>query len=421
MEQSSFSLAMCLLGNFIGVCILFQFLNVFFPKGTKWERSLQAGAFAAYFILSSLESFVWKCSPLILLATSILSIFLITLLYRGTWKMRIISTALVMGLNIILEDLAYRILITLGTEYVLALILAVTNLLLFMCMMVARKIASMKQGESIPFSEWLAIVLVPVISIFFSAIVLDQCKDEAAAFLGGMCVLILNLVIFYLLEHLMQLQRQKFEVSLLEQENKAYANQLNEMSAAYRNMQSIRHDLKNHLLVLHEMSVKEDFSDLDKYIADLDCVVRESEPIVKTGNLVIDSLLNLKLHAIQSAFHIEPKIEIAISKDLTLEKYDACVILGNLLDNAYEALEHCENRWLEVSLHEHLGTLHISISNTYDGKISKKGEMLLTTKENKEQHGIGLNNVRKVVEKYHGEMDCHHTDDIFTVEILLYL
>ena len=152
MEQSSFSLAMCLLGNFIGVCILFQFLNVFFPKGTKWERSLQAGAFAAYFILSSLESFVWKCSPLILLATSILSIFLITLLYRGTWKMRIISTVLVMGLNIILEDLAYRILITLGTEYVLALILAVTNLLLFMCMMVARKIASMKQGESIPFS-----------------------------------------------------------------------------------------------------------------------------------------------------------------------------------------------------------------------------------------------------------------------------
>ena len=186
-------------------------------------------------------------------------------------------------------------------------------------------------------------------------------------------------------------------------------------------MQSIRHDLKNHLLVLHEMSVKEDFSDLDKYIADLDCVVRESEPIVKTGNLVIDSLLNLKLHAIQSAFHIEPEIEIAISKDLTLEKYDACVILGNLLDNAYEALEHCENRWLEVSLHEHLGTLHISISNTYDWKISKKGEMLLTTKENKDQHGIGLNNVRKVVEKYHGEMDCHHTDDIFTVEILLYL
>ncbi len=421
MEQSSFSLVMCLLGNFIGVCILFQFLNVFFAKSTKRERLLQAGAFAAYFILNSLESFAWKCPPFALMATSILSIFLITMLYRGTWKMRVISTALVMGLNIILEDLAYRILITLGTEYVLALILAVTDLLLFMCMMLARKIASMKQGESIPFSEWLAIVLIPVISIFFSAIVLDKCRDEAAAFLGGMCVLILNLIVFYLLEHLMELQRQKFEVSLLEQENKAYTNQLNEMSAAYRNMQSIRHDLKNHLLVLHEMSVNEDFSDMEKYIAALDCVVRESEPLVKTGNLVIDSLLNLKLHAIQSELHIEPEIDIAISRDLALEKYDACVILGNLLDNAYEALEHCDNGWLKVSLREHLGTLSISIANTYAGTISKKGKLLLTTKENKEQHGIGLNNVRKVVEQYHGEMDCYHTEEIFTVEILLYL
>lgn len=421
MEQSSFSLGMCLLGNFIGVCILFQFLNVFFAKSTKRERLRQAGAFAAYFILNSLESFAWKCPPFVLLATSILSIFLITLLYRGTWKMRVISTALVMGLNIILEDLAYRILITLGTEYVLALVLAVTDLLLFMCMMAARKIASMKQGESFPFSEWLAIVLIPVISIFFSAIVLDKCRDEAAAFLGGMCVLILNLIVFYLLEHLMELQRQKFEVSLLEQENKAYTNQLNEMSAAYRNMQSIRHDLKNHLLVLYEMSTKGDFSDLDRYIADLDSMVRESEPLVKTGNLVIDSLLNLKLHAIQNELQIEPEIDIAIPKDLALERYDACVILGNLLDNAYEALEHCENRWLRVSMREQMGTLSIRVANTYTGALSQKGKMLLTTKANKEQHGIGLNNVRRAVEQYHGEMDCYHTEEIFTVEILLYL
>ncbi|MEI3516547.1 MAG: GHKL domain-containing protein [Clostridia bacterium] len=55
------------------------------------------------------------------------------------------------------------------------------------------------------------------------------------------------------------------------------------------------------------------------------------------------------------------------------------------------------------------------------GRSRKKEKCYPTTKENKDQHGIGLNNVRKVVEKYDGEMDCHHTDDIFTVEILLYL
>ena len=87
-----------------------------------------------------------------------------------------------------------------------------------------KKIADKKKGQEIPLSEWLAVILIPGISIFFSAIALDQCRDEKAAFLGGLCMVFLNLAVFYLLEHLKQLQQNPLELSLLEQENRAYEN-----------------------------------------------------------------------------------------------------------------------------------------------------------------------------------------------------
>ena len=69
-----------------------------------------------------------------------------TLTYRGKWKTRIIAALLVGGLHLVLEDVSYRLLIVLHSEYIIPLILAVTDLLFFLCMIVAKKIADQKKG-----------------------------------------------------------------------------------------------------------------------------------------------------------------------------------------------------------------------------------------------------------------------------------
>ena len=45
----------------------------------------------------------------------------------------------------------------------------------------------------------------------------------------------------------------------------------------------------------------------------------------------------------------------------------------------------------------------------------------MTSKAASQEHGIGLNNVKQIVEKYHGEMHFETEDDLFRAEILLYL
>lgn len=421
MEQSAVSLIVSLVGNFIRFIILFQFLSVFFYKGTKKTIFIRCLAFFAYFIINSLGSFFFSWTPPVLLITSISGMFLMTLTYQGSWKMRIIAFVLVSGINVVLEDLAYRILITLKTEYVTALILVITDLLLLMCMLIASKIMDFKRGEQILFSEWLAIVLIPATSILFSACVLDQCKSESTAFLGGICMLILNIIVFYLLSHLNSLRNRQLDLLLIEQENKAYENQVRELTAADQSIRAIRHDIKNHLLVLGEMVRNNDFSGVEKYIGYIGKCVEESEPLVKTGNIAIDSLLNSKLNVVKTQLHIEPEIDIVISETLRLEKYDVCIILGNLLDNAIEALEKCDEGALKIVMHEYRGTLSVHISNSYDGVLSKDLEGFITTKTNSPNHGIGLKNVKGAIEKYHGELKFTNTNNIFTVNVFLYL
>ena len=62
--------------------------------------------------------------------------------------------------------------------------------------------------------------------------------------------------------------------------------------------------------------------------------------------------------------------------------------------------------------------LFIRIQNSYDNVVKKDGDSYVTTRA--EGHGIGLQNVRKAVENYHGSMQITDTDHIFDVRIMLY-
>lgn len=150
-----FPMIMSLCGNLMGFYISLQFLNIFFEKGEQKECFIRYIAFLAFFLFNSVVSLILNWPPLVLLSTSMAGIFLMTLTYRGKWKTRIIAVLLVGGLHLVLEDVSYRLLIVLHSEYIIPLILAVTDLLFFLCMIVAKKIADQKRGQEIPLSEWL--------------------------------------------------------------------------------------------------------------------------------------------------------------------------------------------------------------------------------------------------------------------------
>ena len=94
---------------------------------------------------------------------------------------------------------------------------------------------------------------------------------------------------------------------------------------------------------------------------------------------------------------------------------------GNLLDNAIEAMEQIKDRFLEIRIQYDRRILGIKVKNTFDGKVNKQGERLLTRKKQQALHGIGMQNISDVVDKYGGWKSINIDENIFEVQIVLYL
>lgn len=95
--------------------------------------------------------------------------------------------------------------------------------------------------------------------------------------------------------------------------------------------------------------------------------------------------------------------------------------MGNLMDNAIRGTAASDERRLSFQMYYGKGIMNIQIENSIKDTPKVRNGIYLTTKSRKEGHGIGLQNVKLVVEKYHGQMEICHTEKSFQVKILLYM
>ena len=112
---------------------------------------------------------------------------------------------------------------------------------------------------------------------------------------------------------------------------------------------------------------------------------------------------------------------IDIPSESVISEVDLNIILGNLLDNAADALAKVDKKILDIKIKYERGILYISIYNSYNGKIivDKRGK-LLTGKLEKENHGLGLESVERIVKKYNGISKISYEEHIFKIDIMLY-
>ena len=97
-----------------------------------------------------------------------------------------------------------------------------------------------------------------------------------------------------------------------------------------------------------------------------------------------------------------------------------CTIISNLLNNAIEACEKIQEdkRIIEFEIVGYNSQIFISVCNSYDMEsIINQKQKFITTKEDKLNHGIVLENVRRTVKKYDGDMRISQENERFIVSI----
>lgn len=239
------------------------------------------------------------------------------------------------------------------------------------------------------------------------------------------CVLLVNTSLMILYNRVVRSYDERLENEVLGKQNEYYKRQIETVIESDEKLRSLRHDMKNHIEIIRNMVRDEQYDRLDNYVANLVDELESAENVRKfdTGNFEFDALLNGKLFEGERK-KIHMNCVVQIPEKVKIVPFDMSVIIGNLFDNAIRASESLpeEKRKIDTVFCYKRGALFMDIKNAYGGDLKVDDEQrFLTTKEDTAEHGIGLKNVIKTIEKYNGDIKINTEEGIFDVQVILYL
>lgn len=407
--------------NLFRTFIIKKFMSVFFPALVENKKRENFFYFLFYFVTVGI--YLAFHFPPANIAVNLLMLYVITQLYEGEQKKKILVTILIYGINMICDILS----VYSFSNYVIgekhsAIVAYVTVLLISICeFIIERFFVKNREKESTP-PYWNVLILIPTISIVILFILLmNNLNNQIILVSVSAGILFINMLIFYLYNALMDIYIKLKENVTFERKLESYANQLDVLMQSEEKISALRHDMKHHLNELLIMAKRnEDHNhEIIDYIQNMQMFMENKSEYSDSGNKEVDSILNYMLNKAQKVLE-EVEYKINIPKEMEVRLFDLNVILGNLLENAIQAASHSKEKKLFLLMKFEKGMLFINVRNTYEGGLIKKGKDYLTTKKKVGQHGIGLKNVERVINSYHGNIEISDTDNIFDVKIMLY-
>lgn len=191
-----------------------------------------------------------------------------------------------------------------------------------------------------------------------------------------------------------------------------------EVETMYRKMRGWRHDYHNHIQALKAHMSMGQYGEASSYLDRLEENLSSVDTVLKTGNVMVDAILNSKLTLIQER-SIQVDATAMVPGDIPISGIDLSVLIGNLLDNAMEACmrEPEENRFIRIYIDIIKKQLYISVTNSMSGKAKRSGGRFLSDKQG--AHGFGLLRIDSIVARYGGYVNRQSEQGVFATEIML--
>jgi len=194
--------------------------------------------------------------------------------------------------------------------------------------------------------------------------------------------------------------QEKYYKTLLEKENET---------------KSFRHDIKNHLNCIRSLCESKKYTDLQAYLDDLNIARYDTYTSIRVGNQLIDVILS----DLQSKYsYAAISVFGTFCKDHSISDIDLCIIFSNLLTNAFEAVEHCDDKEVKLHIKTISSNLIFSISNAVSFVPMIINNSIKTTKSGGE-HGFGLRNIKECLTKYNGELELKCENNLFTANVII--
>ena len=394
---------------------MYMFANVFFQERCR-SRKLEAALYTAYFALNS-GAYLLFHNWAITLASNILPFFAITFFYKEGMIRRVLNVAAIYAITMGCDVLVMTLQNMMHIESAVFSEGFATSLVIIAAADLSNKCLHMKKdilGRT-PAMYYVTLLFVPLGSIFIAYFAAKGLN--AVSLITAVILLLINIDIFYLYDNVIDLFSERCEREVMESQNKAIQNQLEVVQQSQLRIRCLKHDMDNHLLRLKDLIEKEKYAEALEYLETVKSSTAADKKLIDSGNDLIDSMLNYKLARLHD--NIEQKYDIVVPKDLSFTEFDLNVIIGNLADNALEALEQLpadEPKKLEISIRYKQGYLKVYFGNTFDGIMPEDG----SRKRDHENHGLGLKSVERIVHKYGGDMRAKVSDNWYEISLIMY-
>ena len=425
MHDSTYFAAYFITNIFLLVSI-HRCMHTFFEE-RRTNRIICVGAYLLYFFSTSLFYLLFDI-PVLTLSINFIALFLISLTYSTDIRKCILCAAFTLLFMLIPEVLVgaftdyFRFSVFNKGSYSSAVGLIMMRILTYMLAQIVFHIRILRKSQTVSILEWGATFAVPIFTITLQSIIAGGDVSKGWFIASAIMILALNVVTFYLYDSLSRNYIKQKEHALLKQENELYSKQCRMMEESTKELQIFRHDLKNRMLGICRYLDAGQLSEADDAIRELSGVMEKNTLRSVTGNLAVDSIINYKLQA-AILNDADVKTDIAVPAELEMNVADLSILIGNLVDNALEALQMVpsDQRSLYLKVVVSHNRLILQITNPYVQEVKYENGEIISSKPDSDKHGLGLKSVKRIVEKYEGGIVIHHENHLFSVDALLYL
>lgn len=236
-------------------------------------------------------------------------------------------------------------------------------------------------------------------------------------------LLLINLDVLYMYKKMQTYRNETVEINLLKQQNVYVKARYVEMEKQWLRLRRMRHNMANNCVLEMSYLEKKQYELLMEHYRERLGIIRKQEDVIQTGNIAIDSILNYKL-CVAGEVQIVVNRIIEIADEVRISNLDLNILIGNLFDNAMEAVRGLkpEKRKIDLCIKTDKTAFLLEIRNPYEGRRQKdREENFLTGKKDKIFHGLGLKEVKEIVKKYHGKFTVEEKEEEFRVGIFVYM
>ena len=303
--------------------------------------------------------------------------------------------------------------------FILIIQAIMSKLLYFIFIWVVLKFSE-KESKSTDSKFSILLCFLPIASIILMCTNVYLCtfysvnnNFKIAIIIGNILILLSNIIVFYLHETTIKINRKYTQILLDYQQEKNTIDYYDLLREQNENSKILIHDITKHLKTIQQLSENKD-SNISKYISEIVADYSVMNPIDYCNNSVVN-LITHRYYEICRKNNIIFTININNTSLDFMREYDITALLDNLLENAIESALLTNDKFIDFSIcTRNSNFVIIKISNSCGRKPKYINDILVSSKNTPGIHGVGTRSIKKVVAKYNGNLEMKYDNNTKT-------